>query len=46
MLSYLSRVGDYEMIDWVRIEERLPEISDYSVLIWFEDDYNAYEGEW
>ena len=24
------------MIDWIRIEERTPELGDYSVLIWFE----------
>ena len=28
------------MIDWIRIEERTPELGDYSVLIWFED------GDW
>ena len=28
------------MIDWIRIEERTPEIGDYSVLVWFED------GDW
>ena len=33
------------MISWIRIEERTPEIGDYSVLVWFEDDYNTYEGE-
>ena len=24
------------MIDWIRIEERTPELGDYSILIWFE----------
>ena len=24
------------MIDWIRIEERTPELGDYSVLVWFE----------
>ena len=28
------------MIDWVRIEERTPELGDYCVLVWFED------GDW
>ena len=28
------------MIDWIRIEERTPELGDYPVLIWFED------GDW
>ena len=28
------------MINWIRIEERTPELGDYSVLIWFED------GDW
>ena len=30
------------MIDWVRIEERTPELGDYSVLIWFEDGDKIY----
>ena len=25
------------MIDWVRIDERTPELGDYCVLVWFED---------